>query len=145
MVGRAADRKRDKDIARSRTEPWRKWYALKRWRTFRADWLRRHPWCAICLSFKRSRPANVVDHVIPHRGDPLKFWGGPFQSLCAECHDNVKAAEEARGYSRVPDADGWPADPAHPFNQAGSRQARIIDASAAAEGDRDGIESKNGN
>lgn len=35
-------------------------------------------------------PATVCDHVEPHRGDTGKFWGGPFQSLCAPHHNREK-------------------------------------------------------
>jgi hypothetical protein len=30
--------------------------------------------------------ATECDHIQPHRGDPVKFYSGPFQSLCKSCH-----------------------------------------------------------
>lgn len=37
------------------------------------------------------------DHVEPHGGDPDKFWVGPFQTLCAHCHNSTKQAAERAG------------------------------------------------
>jgi len=39
----------------------------------------------------------VCDHIEPHRGNMVKFWNGPFQSLCKQCHDSVKQAFEKSG------------------------------------------------
>lgn len=61
--------------------------------------------------------ATVVDHVEPHRGDPTKFWSGPFQSLCSHHHNAAKQRVEKLGYSTELGADGLPIDPLHPFNR----------------------------
>jgi 5-methylcytosine-specific restriction protein A len=61
-------------------------------------------------------PANVADHITPHKGDATLFWTGSLQSLCAPHHDAAKQAEERRGYSGECDPDGWPIDPRHPAN-----------------------------
>lgn len=85
------DRKRD-------LQPWRQWYKTARWARIRAAQLARDPLCAICLKAGRVTAATVCDHVEPHRGDPEKFWNGPFQSLCDEppwrCHSSIKQREE---------------------------------------------------
>ena len=61
----------------------RKWWAA------RVAFLRSHPLCAIC-----NKPAVVVDHVIPHRGDMGLFWNsGNWQALCDACH-NRKTMKE---------------------------------------------------
>jgi 5-methylcytosine-specific restriction protein A len=65
----------------------------------------------------KTRAANRADHVEPHREDPLKFWHGELQSLCAECHDREKQREEIHGFSRDIGDDGWPIDPRHIFNR----------------------------
>ena len=36
----------------------------------RAAYLARHPLCVPCEAAGRLEPATVVDHVVPHRGDP---------------------------------------------------------------------------
>ncbi len=42
-------------------------------------------------------PAEHVDHVTPHKGDPKMFWEGPFQALCASCHSKKTVEEMGRG------------------------------------------------
>ena len=67
-----------------------------RWRRARAAYLARHPFCVPCEAAGRLAPATVVDHVLPHRGDPALFWGeGNWQGLCKPCHDR-KTAREGR-------------------------------------------------
>jgi 5-methylcytosine-specific restriction protein A len=40
-----------------------------------------------CYDEHRITAAYQVDHVIPHRGDPVLFWDEQhnWQSLCASC------------------------------------------------------------
>ena len=61
-----------------------------RWRKARKRYLTKHPLCVECL--KKDPPmyreATVVDHIRPHRGDPVLFWDeSNWQALCKECHD----------------------------------------------------------
>lgn len=59
-----------------------------RWRKARAHYLRQHPLCAECRQNGKLTPANVVDHIIPHRGDKAQFWDQKnWQPLCKRCHD----------------------------------------------------------
>lgn len=62
--------------------------------------------------------ATVVHHVNQHRGDPVLFYNGPFQSLCKPHHDSDAQQEERRGYSLAIGNDGWPTDPNHPANRS---------------------------
>jgi 5-methylcytosine-specific restriction protein A len=42
-----------------------------------------------------TRIASAVDHIIPHAGDPARFWDpANLQSLCASCH-SLKTREGA--------------------------------------------------
>ncbi|MFC3312821.1 hypothetical protein ACFOHK_08280 [Falsigemmobacter intermedius] len=41
-------------------------------------------------------PANVLDHDLPHEGDPDLFWRNTFTSLCKRHHDGEKQRAEAR-------------------------------------------------
>ena len=60
------------------------------WRKARATFLRRNPLCVDC-----GRPATVVDHIVPHRGDTNKFWDTEnWQPLCAACHNRKTARGE---------------------------------------------------
>lgn len=40
-----------------------------------------------CFEEGRATPVYQVDHVVPHRHDPVLFWDelGNWQSLCARC------------------------------------------------------------
>jgi 5-methylcytosine-specific restriction protein A len=46
------------------------------------------PVCSLCFETGRATLANLVDHVVPHRRDPVLFWDelGNWQSLCDACH-----------------------------------------------------------
>lgn len=91
-------------------QAYRPWYGLARWKRLRAKQLQVHPLCKFCLDAEVIEPATIVDHVEPHGGDPVKFWSGPFQSLCKPHHDATKQAAEKRGrpLAKGVGADGWP-------------------------------------
>lgn len=62
--------------------------------------------------------ATVVDHIVPHRGDPVLFWDERnWQPLCKRCHDAAKQSEEKTGVVRGCDASGEPLDPSHPWSK----------------------------
>jgi len=48
----------------------------------------RPPILSGCHAAGRVTAATVVDHVVPHRGDPVLMWDeiGNWQSLCTDCH-----------------------------------------------------------
>ena len=73
-----------------------------------------HPLCQFCLERGIVTPAEICDHIEPHRGDVNKFWLGPFMSLCKRCHDSTKRMVETRGFRPDIGLDGWPLDPNHP-------------------------------
>jgi 5-methylcytosine-specific restriction protein A len=75
----------------------RRWYRTARWARLRAKALAKQPFCPECEAAGRPvTDTTDVDHVIPHRGDPVKFWEGPLQALCASCH-STKTRRESRG------------------------------------------------
>ncbi|MEN8822303.1 MAG: HNH endonuclease [Abyssibacter sp.] len=70
------------------------------WRKARAGFLARHPLCECdeCKQLDRVLPANVVDHIVPHRGDRALFWDrSNWQAMNARCH-NRKTAREDGGF-----------------------------------------------
>ena len=82
-------------------------YNTARWQGIRSAQLSKEPLCAFCLP--RTVPANVCDHIEPHKGDLAKFWSGPFQSLCKRCHDSTKQRIEKGGKAKPTiGIDGWP-------------------------------------
>ena len=91
-----------------------RWYGTGRWQKRRAHQLRLEPLCQMCLNRGRITTATVVDHVEPHKDDPIRFWTGKVQSLCASCHSGPKASIEKRGYDRAIGPDGCPLDLRHP-------------------------------
>ncbi len=57
-----------------------------KWEHARREFLRLHPRCAFC-----GKPANVVDHIVPHKGDMKLFWRhSNWQPLCERCHNSTK-------------------------------------------------------
>jgi 5-methylcytosine-specific restriction protein A len=68
-------------------------YNTTAWQRIRQAQLANQPWCAVCLRTNIYTPAIDVDHITPHRGDPAKFYAGPFQSLCHACHSRKTAQE----------------------------------------------------
>ncbi|WP_330164070.1 HNH endonuclease [Paenibacillus campinasensis] len=49
------------------------------------------------LHWKAGRlvASTVVDHIIPHKGDPKLFWDkNNWQALCKKCHDTKTARED---------------------------------------------------
>ena len=59
-------------------------------------WLRDYPIYAL-EPWDATRPAQVVDHIVPHKGDPALFWASwNWQPLTTRAH-NKKTAREDRG------------------------------------------------
>lgn len=58
-------------------------------------------------------PADTVDHIRPHRGDPVLFWDyGNLQSVCKACHDGIlQKLEKGGDFERETGLDGWPIEP----------------------------------
>lgn len=87
---------------------WRGWYGLARWDRIRVAQLTAQPLCERCLTQEIVELATVVHHKEPHRGDPVKFWGGPFESMCKSHHDSHGQLEDNGKVTIQFDAAGWP-------------------------------------
>ena len=58
-----------------------------RWRSARELFLADEPLCRTCILQDIIKGADVVDHIIPHRGDHELFWDQTnWQPLCYSCH-----------------------------------------------------------
>ena len=80
--------KKDYNKSKRNTNEWSSWYSTSRWRKARLLFLTRNPLCNECGKEGRLISANVVDHIIDHKGDLNKFWDiNNWQSLCKRCHD----------------------------------------------------------
>lgn len=120
-MGERAEQNRVHDARRWRAQPWRAWYSTPAWKARRARQLYKVNYCEPCKAQGRSRPATVANHNPPHRGDRHAFFHGPLESVCKPCHDAAIQAAELRGYRLDLDDDGWPSDPAHPFNRRSAK------------------------
>lgn len=87
--------KRDYEQRRTAESETRRLYWTARWRAIAKHQLILVPLCEECERDDRVTPATVCNHKIPHRGDVVRFWSGPFESLCKPCHDGVVQAREA--------------------------------------------------
>lgn len=92
----------NRDQQARRMKPWKAWYNLKRWKDLRLSILLRDDFtCQLCGHLENNTALLVCDHVDPHRGDPEKFWNGPFQTLCQECHVVHKQSQEQGGVAHA--------------------------------------------
>lgn len=84
--GRCADHARALDRNRPNLEA-RRWYQTPQWRALRAQVLHEEPCCKVCLSRDEVTPSTDVDHMIPHQGNPERFWDrNNLQGICKVCH-----------------------------------------------------------
>lgn len=68
----------------------------KRWQKTSKAFLGLHPLCEECFRHGRYTKATVVDHIVPHRGDPkLLRDRSNWQALCKKCHDEKTGREDS--------------------------------------------------
>lgn len=89
-----------------------------RWQKARATYLANHPLCRICKQSGIVKVAEVVDHIVPHKGDQALFWDTEnWQPLCKQCHDSHKRRAEQSGRVIGCDPDGIPIDKRHHWHR----------------------------
>jgi len=85
-----------KSLSKKRIRPeYDKWYNTSLWANIRKRKLGEEPLCQECLKYDEYVTANIVDHIIPHKG----LWNifvdyDNLQSLCKSCHDRKTAKED---------------------------------------------------
>ena len=68
-----------------------------KWVTAAAEFRRRNPLCLGCYAVGVRTACEVVDHIIPHRGDNEKFWDRKnWQPSCTWHHNAIKPLLEER-------------------------------------------------
>jgi 5-methylcytosine-specific restriction protein A len=93
--------KLDAERRKNRTHNYSKMYGSE-WRKVRNTYLKANPLCVVCFAKCLIVPANVVDHIKPHKGDKNLFWDEDnYQPLCKPCHD-AKTAKEDGGFGNRP-------------------------------------------
>jgi 5-methylcytosine-specific restriction protein A len=88
-----------KQADRDRGTSTQRGYGYK-WQQLRARYLASHPLCVECKRAGLVKIAEVVDHIVPHKGDMALFWDSDnWQPLCKACHDRKTATEDG-GWGR---------------------------------------------
>lgn len=91
----AREGKRDRSSA-----PWRAWYSTKRWRELRLKVLERDGYVCqrtgvVCAGVSPEPNSPIVNHKVPHRGDPALFWDETnLETVTKQVHDTIIQAEE---------------------------------------------------
>lgn len=105
-------------------------YNTTTWRDLRRAHLALEPACRGCAEMGRLTRANTVDHIVPiSEGGPAFPGHDGLASYCPACHGakTARGAEAGAIRSTKPrrgcDVDGWPLDPAHPWNSGKSLRA----------------------
>lgn len=92
------DQERKSRYDKRRDPAIKKLYNSVRWKRARLKQLEKYPLCDDCLSLGLVVAATVVDHIVPHQGDEVKFFdSGGFSSKCKPCHDR-KTAQHDGGF-----------------------------------------------
>lgn len=96
-VKKASEAKRDRERGSAQERGYdARW--MKEARAFR----RLHPICSYCKLQGRLGPAQVVDHLYPHKQDQIIFWLKElWVSSCFSCHDGFKQAIERQGTKAI--------------------------------------------
>jgi|GEM_PF-736630 len=85
----AADRRRGSARERGYTT---------RWDKASAGHIRNNPLCRYCDLGGEVKPAEVTDHLYPHRGDQAVFWNRTYWiGSCTTCHSGWKQRVERLG------------------------------------------------
>jgi len=90
--GRCATHSRQQEQARPNPEA-RLWYHTARWKRLKAQKKRDNPLCVDCQKHGYITEWTDLDHIIPHRGDPMLFWDtGNVEGRCHSCHSKKTKA-----------------------------------------------------
>lgn len=66
-----------------------------KWRVYAKGYLQRQPLCVACARDGITTAAQCVDHIEPHKGDPMLFWEpANHQGLCNPCHSRKTVMED---------------------------------------------------
>lgn len=69
-----------------------------RWRKARTQHLLNEPLCRPCKAQGIYHAGTIVDHIIPHRGDPVLFWDSSnWQTICTTQHAIKSNKERNQG------------------------------------------------
>jgi len=87
---------------------YRNLYKSKRWQQLRKEMLSKQKWCQCPHHKGKFVPGEVVDHIIPHKGDTKLFFDrNNLQVLSASCHNGPKQSSEKGGRGFNQGCDKW--------------------------------------
>lgn len=67
----------------------------QKWQQATQAFRQRNPYCLGCMAMGRSTRTELVDHVVPHRGNRVLFWDrSNWQPSCHWHHNAIKPALE---------------------------------------------------
>lgn len=90
-------------------EDWQHLYKTARWQSLRRWKLQNNPLCEISLALGEIVPAEVVDHIAPHKGDEGRFFDAHnLMSVSKKVHDTVCQQMECGTWGPPTGVDGWP-------------------------------------
>lgn len=81
-----------------------------RWRKASKMFLKEHPLCECeeCVKYGRLKTANVVHHIVPHRGNYELFWDDRnWQAMNKRCHDRHTFRETRKGINNKMSWEGY--------------------------------------
>jgi 5-methylcytosine-specific restriction protein A len=100
-AGRCEQHQREEQKRRdTKTDEARAFYNSRRWRNYRAAYLRKHPLCATCEAAGQVTPARIVDHVTPMSEGGAPWDPANHQGQCGPCHQRKRQAESERAKGR---------------------------------------------
>ena len=108
------------------------------WLARARDYRKRNPLCVKCTQRGKVTPCQCVDHIVPHRGDPVLFWDeNNWQSLCNPCHNGPKRREEEAARRAARDrarpGGGGSLGRGGAKSEASAQEARIVAKKGARE------------
>jgi len=67
-----------------------------KWQKASKAYLKAHPLCEPCEKQGYYHASEVVDHIVPHKGDMKLFWDRTnWQAMAKTCHDRKTALEDS--------------------------------------------------
>ena len=100
-TGDRAQSERERLKLRDQSVAWRGWYKTTRWQKLRLEVLLRDGYVCqqtkvLCVGRYPAGNSPVVDHIVPHRGNPDLFWDmDNLQTVSKAFHDSTKQSQEA--------------------------------------------------
>jgi 5-methylcytosine-specific restriction protein A len=95
------DKQERHELAVRRGSPRDRGYTGK-WDKAAKRFLQENPLCAECARQGRTTMADLVDHIVPAKGDQKLFWDSEnWQALCSACHNRKTNSRDGGFGNRI--------------------------------------------